>query len=175
MSRVVYLTDVAAEITARRLREWPAGHLFRNKLGQPWTTDAVNNMFGRLRTRIGMDRMRQQGLEVPKDEVERLIPTLARTRRTKGKLVQKPDKLLIQEARRKATNAMANRFVPRLSLYAIRHTWATRALQTGVDPLTTAILMGHSDPSMLSKVYQHVALNPAHMLEQAKRAAGSPR
>ena len=35
-----------------------------------------------------------------------------------------------------------------------------------------AILMGHSDPSMLSKVYQHVALNPAHMLTQAKRAVG---
>ncbi len=58
------------------------------------------------------------------------------------------------------------------SLYALRHAWATNALQRGVDPLTVAILMGHSDPSMLSKVYQHLSLNPKSMLESAKRAAG---
>lgn len=56
------------------------------------------------------------------------------------------------------------------SLYALRHAWATNALQRGVDPLTVAILMGHSDPSMLSKVYQHLSLDPRHMLESAKRA-----
>jgi len=66
---------------------------------------------------------------------------------------------------------MARRYAPKLSLYALRHTWATHALQKGVDPLTTAILMGHSDPSTLSKVYQHLALNPTHMLSQAKKAA----
>jgi hypothetical protein len=32
--------------------------------------------------------------------------------------------------------------------------------------------MGHQDPSMLSKVYQHLSLNPTHMLEQARRAVG---
>lgn len=58
------------------------------------------------------------------------------------------------------------------SLYALRHAWATNALLRGVDPLTVAVLMGHSDPSMLSKVYQHLSLNPAHMLSQAKRAMG---
>ena len=45
-------------------------------------------------------------------------------------------------------------------------------LQKGVDPLTVAILMGHSDPSMLSKVYQHVALNPAHMLHASEASRG---
>jgi integrase len=62
--------------------------------------------------------------------------------------------------------------VPRYSLYSLRHSWATHALQKGVDPLTVAILMGHQDPSMLSKVYQHLSLNPTHMLEQARKAAG---
>ena len=41
--------------------------------------------------------------------------------------------------------------------------------------MTVAILMGHSDPSMLSKVYQHVALNPVHMLSQAKLAGEKGR
>jgi len=54
----------------------------------------------------------------------------------------------------------------------LRHSWATNALQKGVDPLTVAILMGHRDPSTLAKVYQHLALNPKHMLTEAHRAVG---
>ena len=44
----------------------------------------------------------------------------------------------------------------RYSLYALRHSWATKALQNGVDPITVAVLMGHSDPTMLAKHYQHL-------------------
>lgn len=57
-------------------------------------------------------------------------------------------------------------------LYAFRHSFATHALQKGIDPLTVALLMGHKDPSTLSKVYQHLSLSPDHMLKQAKKAAG---
>lgn len=67
---------------------------------------------------------------------------------------------------------LKDRLGKKYSLYALRHAWATNALLRGVDPLTVAVLMGHSDPSMLSKVYQHLSLNPAHMLSQAKRAMG---
>jgi site-specific recombinase XerD len=66
----------------------------------------------------------------------------------------------------------AAELAPRYSLYALRHSWATHALQKGVDPLTVAILMGHKDPSTLSRVYQHLSLNPSHMREQACRAVG---
>ena len=66
----------------------------------------------------------------------------------------------------------AAELAPRYSLYALRHSWANNALKKGVDALTVAILMGHEDPSTLSKVYQHLSLNPAHMLTQAKKAAG---
>lgn len=79
---------------------------------------------------------------------------------------------LLHEARRKLTYKEAMQLGTKYSLYAIRHTWATNALQRGVDPLTVAILMGHSDASTLSKVYQHLSLNPQHMLDQAKKAAG---
>lgn len=54
--------------------------------------------------------------------------------------------------------------------YSIRHSYATYALQRGVDPITLSVLMGHSDASTLAKVYQHLAKNPAYLLEQAKKA-----
>ena len=64
------------------------------------------------------------------------------------------------------------RLVPNYSLYALRHSWATHALERGVDPLTVAILMGHRDPSMLAKVYQHLSLNPEHLRSQLEKAVG---
>ena len=171
LSRVVYLTDAAAEITRRLVQARPQGKLFCNGTGKPWTTDAVNNMFTRIQIRLGQQLMKERGLAVTDAEVEQFTPSLNPKRRIKGKTVQKTASDLTKEARRKLTFKLACSLAPRWSLYAIRHTWATQALQKGVDPLTTAVLMGHTDPSMLSKVYQHVALNPSHMLEQAKRAA----
>ena len=41
-----------------------------------------------------------------------------------------------------------------------------------MDALTVAVLMGHADPSTLAKVYQHLAHNPQHLLEQARKAVG---
>lgn len=60
----------------------------------------------------------------------------------------------------------------KLCLTAIRHSWATLALKRGVDPLTVAILMGHADPSMLAKVYAHLAQDPEYLLRAAKKATG---
>ncbi len=170
LSRVVYLSDTAAEITRRLVTLHPTGQLFRNSNGKPWTTFAVNCGFRFIRIRIGKDRMRQQGLAVSDADVAKLIPKLKPMHTVKGREVRKTQADLRHEARQKLTNQMAASLVPNWSLYALRHTWATSALQRGIDPLTVAILMGHSDPSMLSKVYQHVALNPVHMLEQAKKA-----
>lgn len=59
-----------------------------------------------------------------------------------------------------------------LCLYVFRHSFATRLLEAGVDPLTVAILLGHANPAMLSITYQHLALNPQHMLDQVRR--GTP-
>lgn len=171
LSRVVYLSDEACEISRRLVAAWPTGKLFRNSRGGAWTTDAVNNMFRRIQIRIGTRLMKERALAVTEQQVEEFVPQLRRVRTLKGKPVAKSARALRVEARRKLTTKLACSLAPRLSLYAIRHTWATKALQKGVDPLTTAILLGHSDPSTLSKCYQHVSLNPAHMLEQAKRAS----
>lgn len=55
-------------------------------------------------------------------------------------------------------------------LYHFRHSFATRMLQQGRDALTVAELLGHADPSMLAKVYQHLAHDPQHMLQQLRRS-----
>lgn len=61
----------------------------------------------------------------------------------------------------------------RFCLYLFRHSFATRMLESGLDALTVALLLGHSNPAMLSTTYQHLSHNPAHMLEQLKRASAS--
>lgn len=60
----------------------------------------------------------------------------------------------------------------RLCLYHLRHSWATRALQRGVDPITVSVLMGHSSGAMVAEVYQHLAQCPDHMQQAAERATG---
>lgn len=57
-------------------------------------------------------------------------------------------------------------------LYTFRHSFATRMLQAGVDALTVSVLMGHADPSMLAKVYQHLSHSPEHLLNLIRKAAG---
>ena len=172
LSRVVYLSDVAFEITQRLVARYPQGQIFRNSNGKPWTTFAVNCAFARLRIRLGKRLIQERRLSVSPDELRKFARGLKPDRTVKGVRMRKSEKLLLQEARRKLTNRLACSLVPNYSLYALRHAWATHALQRGVDSLTVAILMGHQDPSMLARVYQHLALNPNHLLQQARKAAG---
>ena len=167
--RIVYLSAAAVEITRRRMALFPTGPLFRNSEGRPWTTAAVNCQFDRLRIRL----MRGSGLldlEALAVEINQLVPKLLPHRTVEGVDVPKTPKHLKDEARRKVLARRANSLIPRYSLYALRHAWATRALQSGLDGLTVAILMGHSDPSTLARVYQHLAHQPEHLLQQARKA-----
>lgn len=168
--RVVYLTPSAWEIVQRLVALYPNGPLFRNSQGASWTTEAVNCAFRRLRERIGRSRAQTAVMEIPEAELQAFAATLKKERMVAGKPRRKTNGELRQEARKKLRQRRACQLVPKYSLYALRHAWATRALKNGVDPLTTAILMGHSDPSMLAKVYQHLALHPDHLREQACRA-----
>lgn len=47
--------------------------------------------------------------------------------------------------------------------YAIRHAYATEGLKKGIDSLILAQIMGHSDTSMLSRHYAHLARNPVYL------------
>ncbi|MBI1312836.1 tyrosine-type recombinase/integrase [bacterium] len=170
--RVIYLTDVAFEITQALVDAHPNGPLFRNAAGEPWSTDAVNCGFDRIRMRMGQDEMSTQGIEISDDEITELIPTLKPTRVSKGKEVRKTESELRKEAKKKLRYRIAKDLAPRYSLYALRHSWATRALESGLDGLTVAILMGHSDPSTLARVYQHLSHNPEHLAKQVRKATG---
>ncbi len=114
--------------------------------------------------------MKRQGIEIPESDIKAASKKVKSTRIQKGKKVTKNDAEIRCEAKRKVRNRLAQGFAPKYSLYALRHSWATNALQSGVDSLTVAILMGHQDPSMLAKVYQHLSHNPKHLLKEAQKA-----
>ncbi len=170
--RVVYLTDDAAAITRRLVLRHPTGKLFCNSQGDPWTPSATNCGFNRLRRKMGKELMDVQGLDVSEKEIRSLLPKLKPTRVMKGKTVTKSERELYLEARRKLRERLTESLAPKYLLYTLRHSWATHALERGVDALTVAVLMGHKDPSTLAKVYQHLTHNPQYMLEQARKAAG---
>lgn len=58
----------------------------------------------------------------------------------------------------------------RFCLYNYRHTLTTDGIKKGVDPVSMAVLLGHSDPSTLAKIYQHVGADPEYMVKQAGKA-----
>ena len=57
-------------------------------------------------------------------------------------------------------------------LYVFRHSFATRMLESGLDPITVSVLMGHKDTTMLARGYQHLSHNPDNLLQQIRNAAG---
>ena len=168
--RVIYLTDEPMAITRRLMMKHPSGPLFRNSNGRPWTTEAVNNAFIRIQIRMGKRVMKDRQIQVDKDEIEALVQDLRPNRTVKGKQVPKTLARLREEAKRKLTNRMATKLAPKYCLCNLRHSWATHALEKRVDPLTVAILMGHADPSMLAKTYQHLSKNPQYLMEEMRRA-----
>ena len=176
--RVVYLTDRALEIVKRLMLAHSEGPLFRNSAGEPWTADSVNCAFTRIRVRMGRRLLkatrtakdkRRKLLYIDEESVTALAATMRREQ-CDGK--PKSEARLQWEARQRLTNKAAVAIAPKYSLYALRHTWMNRLLTSGVDALTVAILAGHRDPSTLARYYQHLSLNPKHLLAQAKKAVG---
>ncbi len=169
--RIIYLSETALEITRRKMEQFPTGALFRNSKGRPWTPDAVNCAFDRLRVKL-LRKSENFDPEAVEKEIQLLLRKLSPNRLVNGELIPKTVKQLGDEARRKVLARLTQESIPCYSLYSLRHSWATRALQSGLDGLTVAILMGHSDPSTLARVYQHLSHEPEHLLKQARRAAG---
>jgi integrase len=166
--RVVYLTDKALAITRRLMEQHPTGPIFRNEDGAAFTPYAVNCAFCRLQVRMGLRRLKDLGVTVeavPRFNRHRFADpaALARARAEHGRHLA---------ARRKRLQALAGQHAPKYCLYNLRHSWLDRALKRGVDVLTCAILMGHRDPSTISKTYQHVSQSPEYLREAARRAAG---
>lgn len=51
--RVIYATESTLVIVKRRIEQFPKGALLRNSRGRPWTKDALNCRFRRLKKKIG--------------------------------------------------------------------------------------------------------------------------
>lgn len=168
--RVVYLTDVAMEITSRLMLRYPSGPLFRSDDGKPLTPHNVNCQFMRLQDRLGRQAIAAKKLVPDEAEIRKLVRTLKRTRTEKGVKKTKTERELLGEAKRKYLSKLASKQAPKLCLYLFRHAWMTRLLKAGVDPITVSILAGHVDTSMLARQYQHLAHDAGHLLEKAKLA-----
>lgn len=64
---------------------------------------------------------------------------------------------------------IARHGVPRIRLHDLRHTWATLALQAGVDVKTVSERLGHASATITWDIYQHVT--PAMQSDAAERVA----
>jgi integrase len=55
-------------------------------------------------------------------------------------------------------------------LYDFRHTYITRGMKNGVDPVTMANLVGHKDLKMIHEIYNHACQDTDFMRQAATRA-----
>lgn len=58
----------------------------------------------------------------------------------------------------------------KMDAYTARHTYATDAIENGVEGITVGILMGHVDPSMVAKTYSHLDQKQSYLREAAEKA-----
>ncbi|MEZ6101618.1 MAG: tyrosine-type recombinase/integrase [Pirellulaceae bacterium] len=167
--RVIYLSQEAHAIVCSRLKR-KTEFIFTNTCGKPWTTDAVNCAFEALQIRMGKKAMTETAVEVSVEEIDETVASLRPTRHVRGKTIVKTESELRAEAKRKLTKRLAKRYARKHSLTEFRHSWCHHALRRGLDALTVSVLMGHSDPSMVSRVYSHLNHAPEYLLDQAQRA-----
>lgn len=163
--RIVYLNDRALEITRQLMLKHTDGVLLRNCDGAAWDPWAVNSAFIRVQLRMGLQKVKELGLAP--DLLRRFNrhsftdPAVLRLAKTEHK-----EKVA---ARSKAMHRLALAHAPKYCLYNLRHSWLDRALKSGIDALTCAIIMGHRDPSTLAKVYQHLSQSPAYLQESLRK------
>jgi integrase len=162
-SRVVYLTPPALAITQRLIARFPEGSLFRNSSRQPWNKHSAGCVFARIQILIGRENMQRKKIAVSETDVEALTADLRK--RGKDQRNGKPlsDKELQGVARKRLSDKLAKKHGPKYCLYNFRHSFATRALESGLDAVTVAELMGHADTRMLARVYSHLFQRPTHL------------
>ncbi|MDB5307702.1 MAG: hypothetical protein JWO38_1904 [Gemmataceae bacterium] len=168
--RLIYLTDAAAGIVTRLMKAHPTGVLFRNADGNRWDAQNFNNRFCRLQHRLGREQLGRRGFTLDPGEVRALASSLPRAKTVGGIVVPKTERELLREARKKLTIKAAGGLGTKYALTAIRHSFATRLLEAGVDHITVAALMGHCDATMLSRVYQHVGEKTDFLRDELLRA-----
>ena len=71
----------------------------------------------------------------------------------------------------KFKRALRNANVPDINFHALRHTFATRAIDIGVDVKTLSMLLGHSDVQTTLNIYVHPSMS--HMRQWMEMIAGA--
>ena len=164
--RVIYLTEIATTILHRLIDRTPTGPLFRNADGEPWDRNQVACRFERLRQRMhGKIVLDPKMVKKFAAELKERKPN----KKTKNGPVPKTNDDLMREARWKLRKKLAA--ADRYCLYHFRHTWMTRMLKAGVDPITVATLAGHNDVSMLARIYAHIQNDTEHLQKALQRIA----
>lgn len=169
--RFIYLTPRAEEIIRELFERHSSGPLFRNEDGKPWDAQNFNNRFCRMQHRLGREELKRRGFALNPADVAAFAATLPPTKREKGVVKPKGEKELLREARKKLTIKAAKKLGTKYALTAIRHSFATRLLEAGVDHITVAALMGHVDATMLSRVYSHVGERTDFLREELLRSS----
>jgi len=163
--RIMYLTPRAKEIVARLARANTHGPILLNSDGKPWTKDAINCAFCRLQIILGRRIMKANGEDTkraPSFKEKNFEPDqLAEAKKAYHENLKK---------RRREINKLAIELGKKYHLGAFRKGFASQALKNGVDTVTLAHILGHRDPSMVSKVYGLVQQDPEHMAASVNKA-----
>ena len=75
-----------------------------------------------------------------------------------GVLFKSPNRTIIneQQVNSEITDICKQTGIERFTMHAFRDTFATRAIESGIDPKTLQEILGHSDISMTLNLYAHV-------------------
>ena len=61
----------------------------------------------------------------------------------------------------------------KFALYSLRHSYCQKLLVSGVDHLTVAALMGHSDGAMVRTTYSHLDQDQDHLMAALRKASAA--
>jgi integrase len=171
------------------VEEWEAirdhyvkGDPFRDLLEFAWETGCRPQEVRAIEARhvqLARHRVVFPAVEAKGKKCIRVIYMTKRAEEIIRKLIRgRPKGLLFLNTRGRAWNygSMNCRFVTlkkhlgvKYACYSLRHGFATRKLEDGLDHITVAALMGHADATMLSKVYSHIGDRHDHLREQLNR------
>jgi len=112
---------------------------------------------------MGRKLMKEKGIKQTDAQSRALLPKIPKTKRVGGVVVERTEKVRLCDARQRLRTAAAKKLAVRYCLYNFRHSFCQRALKSGVDPITLAEIMGHSNASMIMKVYQHIHQDSSHL------------
>lgn len=166
--RVILLHGPALEIVRRLVSLRPAGKLFRNEDGKPWKRFAIANRFDRLALAQGIAKLKELGIQVES------LPRFSRRKFSDPKQLsaaRKAHQAALRD-RRKRILKLAREHGAKVAAYDLRHGFAQRMLESRVNHLAVAELMGHSNGRMLNEVYSHMNKATGHLREALKKAGG---